>query len=175
MRALAGLIILFLPVLVFMLFLVLLIMALKRRTGTSFPYERQPRFLSPAERSFYGVLCQVVTDDQVVIVKVRLADLIKVESGGRRRDFWRYFNKIQGKHVDFVVCDRATMEPVYCVELDDRSHQANRRQERDTFVDRALEAAEVRLVRVPCKKGYSLDEVKQMLGMTLGVGYVGPS
>lgn len=105
---------------------------------------------------------------------MRVADLVKVESGYSRRDFWRFFNKISGKHVDFVVCDRATVEPVYCVELDDSSHQARKRQDRDVFVDEVFKAAGIRLVRVPCKRGYSLEEVRDLIGPgVVGVGWSG--
>lgn len=125
-----------------------------------FPYLRKQQFLSAAERSFYGVLCQVVGPDQIVIAKVRLADLVRVEPGIRGKGFFRHFNRISGKHVDFVVCDRATMEPVYCVELDDRSHKARARADRDDFVDAVMEAAGVRLVHVPCQAAYGIEEVR---------------
>lgn len=139
------------------------------RRGNQYPYERQKRFLSAAERSFYGVLCRVVRDDQVVLAKVRLADLVRVDPLVRRKEFWRHFNRIAGKHLDFVVCDRATMEPVYCVELDDKSHQERRRRDRDALVDGVMRAAELRMVRVPCRQAYGLEDVRAMVVAPVGV------
>ncbi|GGY57633.1 hypothetical protein GCM10011297_32960 [Bacterioplanes sanyensis] len=40
-------------------------------------YESVGRLLTPAERSFYGVLLSVVPDDITVMCKVRMADLLR--------------------------------------------------------------------------------------------------
>lgn len=50
------------------------------------------------------------------------------------------------KHVDFVLVEAADFG--VAVELDDSSHQRAKAKERDGFVDWALEAAGVRVVRV---------------------------
>jgi hypothetical protein len=47
--------------------------------GTS-AYEAVPEFLSPAERSFFGVLQQAVASEYQIFAKVRLADVF-VPSG----------------------------------------------------------------------------------------------
>lgn len=42
------------------------------------PYRLRDDFLSPAELSFYRVLCQAVGDQYVILAKVNLADLLFV-------------------------------------------------------------------------------------------------
>jgi len=57
-------------------------------------------------------------------------------------------NRVQSKHVDFVICDRATIRPLVAVELDDSSHARIGAGVPDEFVDAALTAATLPLVRV---------------------------
>ena len=97
------------------------------------PYRLSRRFLSPAELSFYRVLVQVIPEDTVVAVKPRLGDVRFVSRGSSGR--WAFQNKIQSKHVDFLVCDAKTMTPRLAIELDDKSHERADRMERDEFVD----------------------------------------
>lgn len=92
------------------------------------PYEKVHSILTPAERSFYEVLWAVArSEDLAVFTKVRLADLVEVRRGAGHRQALQ--NRIQQKHVDFVLCNTGRLAPVLVVELDDRSHQLPRRQE----------------------------------------------
>ncbi|MFP4346417.1 MAG: DUF2726 domain-containing protein, partial [Anaerolineales bacterium] len=119
-------------------------------------------FLSPAELSFYHVLRQVVGGRAVICAKVSLSDLFYAQTGdyGQNRG---YNNRIDRKHVDFLLCDPQTMEPLAGVELDDASHRRSDRQERDAFVDGVFEVAGVPLVHVPAQAGYALREVTARL------------
>jgi len=74
-----------------------------------------------------------------------------------------YTNKIDRKHVDFLLCNPKAVRPFLGIELDDKSHQRNDRQERDQFVDQVFAAAGIPLVRVPVKHTYSLQEVQALL------------
>ena len=41
---------------------------------------------------------------------------------------WRIaFRHINGKSVDYVLCDKATLQPVYAIELDDYTHEPRTR------------------------------------------------
>ena len=73
-----------------------------------------------------------------LFAKVRLLDLIEPISGIPK--YKTYFYKIQAKHVDFVICDSKLVARCI-IELDDNSHQAADRQDRDRFVDEALHTA----------------------------------
>ena len=69
------------------------------------PYRLRDDFLSRAEFSFYSVLVQSVGSKAVVCPKVNLADIFFVS---RPNENQRYRNKIDRKHVDFLLCDPAT-------------------------------------------------------------------
>lgn len=91
-----------------------------------FPYELRNNFLSAAELSFYEVLRGVVGSRAVVCPKVGLADVFWVHLEDKSK-FRIYTNKIDRKHVDFLLCEVASMRPLVGIELDDRSHQREAR------------------------------------------------
>jgi hypothetical protein len=106
------------------------------------------------------VLVTTVDDTATVLTKVNLSDLFFVS---RPRENAAYRNRIDRKHVDFLLCDATTMRPLVGIELDDRSHDAAKRQERDRFVERVFETAGLPLVRVPLRSGYSVNELRSLL------------
>ena len=132
----------------------------------SFPYHIRDDFLSPAEISFYHVLRNVVGEGATVCPKVSLGDLFYAQTGdyGENRS---WMNRIDRKHVDFLVCDSKTMRPVVGVELDDASHQKEERIERDQFVDQVFLAAGLPLARVPAQAQYNTSELKTYLRQAL--------
>src|SRR5207245_3737724 len=136
---------------VFVVGSVALLVTIANRRRRRSPYQRR-QFLSAAERSFFGVLVQAVSDEYLVFAKVRVADLLRVRPGEREPQ--AHLNRIIAKHVDFVLCDRESIAPVLAIELDDSSHSERNRPERDKFLDDAFSGAELSLVRVPARRTY---------------------
>ncbi len=118
------------------------------------PYRLRDDFLSRAEYSFYRVLLAAVGDQAVVCPKVNLNDVFFV---ARPNENQAYRNKIDRKHVDFLLCHPTTMKPLGGVELDDSSHQRADRRARDEFVDRVFAAAGLPIVHVVARASYSAD------------------
>lgn len=130
-----------------------------------FPFQSQGKLFSPAERSFLGVLDQILGDSLRVFGKVRLADVIKTKSGLSASARQSAFNQIQSKHLDFVVCDPSDLSIQFAIELDDSSHKKPNRQSRDAFVEQALSAAEIPLFRFPVTKSYSIEQIRNTIFM----------
>lgn len=124
------------------------------------PFKLRDDFLSNAELSFYRVLSQVVEGDKVIFTKVNLADLFFVV---RPKENPGYRNKIDRKHVDFLICSARDARPCYAVELDDSSHARPDRVERDAFVDAVFQTAGLPLVRVKAARNYDLRELQRLL------------
>jgi hypothetical protein len=82
------------------------------------PYRLRDDFLSPAEASFYHVLAHVSADWAVVLAKVNLGDLLYAPRAAGRAQ-WLMWNRINRKHLDYVLCDRQTLRPLLAVELDE--------------------------------------------------------
>jgi very-short-patch-repair endonuclease len=72
-------------------------------------------------------------------------------------------NRVNRKHVDFVLCEPQYLKPMIVVELDDGSHEADERMERDALVDQVLLAAQIRIVHVPAAKGYVVNEISKLI------------
>jgi very-short-patch-repair endonuclease len=117
--------------------------------------------LTPAERSFFGVLDQAVSSDFRIFAKVRLADLVRPAASGNRSEWQRAFNRISSKHVDFVLCDLRSLSVLGVVEIDDQSHKDAGRRGRDAFVDEALGAAGIPVVRFEAKRSYHAASLRQ--------------
>ncbi len=72
------------------------------QVGTELPYRQRDDFLSAAELSFYRVLAGAVGTRAAICCKVNLGDVFFVVSGKGNQG---YRNKIDRKHVDFLLCD----------------------------------------------------------------------
>jgi hypothetical protein len=70
---------------------------------------------------------------------------------------------VKPRHVDFVLYDHESTAPVLALELDDATHEAPDRRERDAFVDEALLVAGVVLVRVQAAAKYDARELGRVL------------
>lgn len=130
------------------------------------PYLLRDDFLSRAEHSFYLVLRSSIPEDITVCPKVSLGDVFYV--GSRDPSLFRaYTNKIDRKHIDFLLCDSKTMRPLMGIELDDKSHQRADRQERDEFVKEVFQVAQLPLLRVPVRPSYPSAEIMQKVEAAL--------
>lgn len=105
----------------------------------------QPRpFFSPHEKDAYHKLKEIADRrGYIVFAKVRLLDLL--EPVKNHPNYRTLFNKVQAKHVDFVLCNYE-MVPYIVIELDDSSHDTLRRKERDQFVDEVLTQCGYRII-----------------------------
>ncbi|MGF1794193.1 DUF2726 domain-containing protein [Photobacterium profundum] len=126
-------------------------------------YQKIPTLFSPAERSFYGVLESVLTDDLVLFGKVCVADVIKPKQGLSKKEWGSLFNKVSRKHFDFVICDKEYLTVICAVELNDSSHDNTDRENRDKFLADAMYSAGVPLVFIPAKRNYVVSEVTSLL------------
>lgn len=151
---------------IFILVLLVLLYALYRKFRRAnpwgrTPYERQEYFLSPAEKRFYDILQELVGEEITICPKPSVREVLRVRSDVKR-DRLKYFNWISQKHVDFVLCDRETMQILCAVELDDRSHERSDRKQRDTFLDKAFHKAGLPLFHIPCRQSYEAKDLNEL-------------
>lgn len=72
------------------------------------------------------------------------------------------FNHIAQKSVDFVLCHPDTLQPLAAIELDDSTHAAPKRQQRDHDVNAAFAQTSIPLHRIPAKPSYSRDDLHSL-------------
>lgn len=119
-------------------------------------------FFTKNENLFYRTLVEVLKNENVVIFsKVRMVDVIEIPR--KQENFMHYFNKMKAKHIDFLICDKEFFEPIYCIELDDKSHLQEKRVERDILVNEMFKKAGMPLIRIPAMKEYTVNEIKHLL------------
>lgn len=128
----------------------------------AYPFHLRDDFLSPAELSFFKVLRSVTGQQAVALAKVSLGDLFFAQTGDPRKNR-AMANRIDRKHVDFLLCDSTTMRPMLGIELDDRSHERPERKARDELVDWVFAAAGLPLLRVPVRQGYAPVELVALI------------
>jgi hypothetical protein len=150
--------------------LIILRMPKRPSAPVDFPYRSKAFLLSPAERSFLGVLDQVLSNTGYrVFAKVRLPDVVEVDNGLQRSAWQSAFNSISRKHVDFVVCRSDEMAIVGAIELDDESHEKSKRRDRDIVVDNILKAAGIPLLRVKAATGYAPNDIRNHLASKMNL------
>jgi hypothetical protein len=107
-------------------------------------YSFRKSFFNRTELAFYRSLKQAVSDRYSVFAKVRLLDLCTIP----QNSVYSAMNRVSKKHVDFLLCDPSTFEPVAAIEVDGPSHQRADRVERDAFVDDFFDQIDLPLIRV---------------------------
>jgi predicted RNA-binding Zn-ribbon protein involved in translation (DUF1610 family) len=145
---------------------------LGRQATSDLPYRRRDDFLSAAELSFYRVLRLVVKDRATILTKVNLADIFFV---ARPNENQTHRNRIDRKHVDFLICDSDMMTPLAGVELDDKSHARADRVARDRLVDSVFEAAGLPLFRIPAQSSYDQNALAGRLAPCMERNKIAPA
>jgi len=135
--------------LIFFLKLIPLIKTKKAQSTTTdenYPYTLR-RFLSQHEYKFYEALKPLADNyGYTIMSKVRIADIVEVQKGFNRSQYYSYFAKIQSKHVDFLLCDKQSVTPLLVVEIDDKSHNRAGRVKRDHFVDNLFKTVNLPII-----------------------------
>ena len=132
----------------------------------SYPYQVKDKLITDAERSFYGVLKLAAPKDLVVFPQICFDNFLSVKHG--TQNYQAASNKIRQKHVDFLLCESETLRPILAIELDDSSHKRKRRQERDRFVDQALDAAGFPILHITAARSYNTQELAKLIRKAIG-------
>lgn len=126
-------------------------------------YSVRDSIMSPAERSFAGVLNYAMPLQTTICYKVRLGDILTTRRGllgAVRKGAW---NRINQKHVDFLLVNAQTFAPLAAIELDDESHGERDRIERDRFVDAVFKACGVKVLHFRASAAYSPNDVRRRI------------
>jgi very-short-patch-repair endonuclease len=120
--------------------------------------------LSPREQEFHKLLVGLYPQ-HFVFAQVALSQLIDVRPGTANRLSIR--NQFSQLVADFVLCGR-DFSIALVIELDDPTHAAPDRQDADRRKTRAIEAAGMRLVRIPAGPLPQIAELRRMIQGSMG-------
>lgn len=113
--------------------------------NNTYHYIAKNSLMTKTESDFFIKLERTVNERYYVFPQVHLSAILDHRVKGQE---WKYaFRHINGKSVDYVLCDKVTLKPTYAIELDDYTHLQKDRKERDVEVERIFLAANLPLVR----------------------------
>jgi ssDNA-binding Zn-finger/Zn-ribbon topoisomerase 1 len=128
-----------------------------------YQYKLKGPLFSAPERSFYGVLSLVTARKAVIFAKVRIADILEPHQTSNQSAWQTAFNKINRKHFDYVLCRPDDLSIICVIELDDKSHNSKKQQERDSLVESACESANLKLHRFKVSDSYSVLSIQRAI------------
>lgn len=132
------------------------------------PYTKKRYLFSVAELKFFELLKEIIGDNYYIFPKVRICDIIEPKNKGD----YSNFNRIKSKHVDFLLCTKNLITSKIIIELDDKSHNAPSRQDRDKFVDEIFANAEIPIVHIKVQYAYNKEDVTQKLQEAYRTRYI---
>ncbi len=141
--------------LVAFLLIVIAIKSFLRRNDRSVDFSlfrKKERVMNESEQALFINLQKTLGDRYIILSKVRIEDFVEATHGvggyGAR-------GRVKSRHVDFLICDRATTQPLLAVELDGKSHRGEDQQERDRFVDELYKTIDLPIRHIPVGSNFS--------------------
>lgn len=126
-----------------------------------YKYNRKDFLISRPEHEFFNILVEILGNKYNIFSQVHLPTILDHKIKGQT---WKAaFSHINGKSVDFVICDKAYIKPLLAIELDDKSHDRLDRIERDSEVERILEEAGMPLVRFGNNGSFNKEEINRLI------------
>ena len=126
-----------------------------------FQYKKKDFLITRAEHEFFDILVDLFGSQYHVFTQVHLPTILEHKVNGQH---WKSaFSHINGKSVDFVLCDKAYIKPLLAIELDDASHERLDRIERDSEVERMLREADMPLLRIENKGSFDRESIKKQI------------
>lgn len=124
-----------------------------------FFYARKEYLMTASENEFFRILSEIAGDRYYIFPQIHLSALFTNKTYGR-------FSKLGGSRinqwsVDYVLCDRTTLKPIYAVELDDPTHNKPTRQARDAKVEQIFKDMNMPLVRFRDYRNLTKDQISQ--------------
>lgn len=132
-----------------------------KKSPAVYHYGRKEFFMNRAEHEFFDVLVDALGDGYYIFPQVHLSAILNHKINGQ--DWRAAFRRINGKSVDFVICDKDYIKPLVAIELDGRSHNEEAVRQRDETVERIFEDADLKLIRFTNHGVPNMDEVRRRL------------
>ena len=126
-----------------------------------YKYARKDFLISRPEHEFFDILVEILGSKYHIFTQVHLPTILDHKIKGQT---WKAaFSHINGKSVDFVICDKIYIKPLLAIELDDKSHDRLDRIERDSEVERMLQEAEMPLLRFGNNGSFNKEEISRLV------------
>jgi len=128
-------------------------------TSTDLPrYQKSKSLLTKAEHNLYRALIMANNGQFALFAKVRMGDFVFLANEPQDRKY--HANQVFCKHVDFLLCDNYSLEPLLAIELDDSSHKQYENYERDEFKNKTFHSVGLPVLRINIQQEYSAESLR---------------
>lgn len=166
-------------VIIFLFTIVICVLSILKSKGASgssssnFNFARRDPFLRQDEIALYERLTFALNDAHI-FPQVSMSAFVQYKG-----KYQAARNLFAQKYVDYLVCERKTMRPLYVIELDGASHRSAKVQKRDKQKNDVLASAGIPIMRYTSKN----VDLQTILGdyqsvvpeSTAGTGATGPT
>jgi hypothetical protein len=138
-----------------------------RLTDAGFPFTKRSDLLDLPSAALYDVLDSLLDRRYRVLSKVCLTRLLAVAEDLPAARQKAAVLALCGLAVDAVVCDRKTFSILGAVQIDPETDPDDGRRRSDAFVERALAAAGIPLVRVAAETAGDAEALKTVISRSM--------
>lgn len=124
-------------------------------------------FDSKAEADLFHMLMEMYGDRYHVFPQMAYSHIVQAKKNLPYRERFRYWNMINRKSADFVLCDKSEVVPRVVIELDGPTHQLEERKERDGFVDELMQRTGLPIRHLKLHEGTNRETVKSEVDRAL--------
>ena len=129
-------------------------------------YRKSKSVLTWRERVLLRSIRQATAGEYTILMKVRMGDFVWLANEPQDRKY--HSNQVLCKHVDFLLCDKISVEPLLVIELDDNSHKQADHAERDRFKDETFDAIGLPFLRIALQEKYDAEGLKKQIREKIG-------
>lgn len=124
------------------------------------PYSLHQTVLTAVEQRFYYRVVEALGSDYYVCPKIRLADVIDVR--GDAMEYNAAWNRIAAKRIDFLITNDL-FRPVLAIDLMGDSHFGGQQKGPDPWLERALGACGLPVLKVPARRDYDAGVLRRQI------------
>lgn len=115
------------------------------------------KILTQPEQILYFRLMQALPNN-IIFAQVQLSQILGIKKG---YNYQSWLNRINRMSVDFIICNKDS-SVVAIIELDDATHSLEKRKKADQKKDKALEAANVKIIRWQAKAMPNIEAIQSI-------------
>ncbi len=156
----------FLVLIVVAVLVIIFFLKTKREDDLSNYVKRKFLFDTKEEFDLFLLLCELFGDKYYVFPQVHYSHVIEARKGLDFSERMHYWNKINRKSADFVLCDKTQIVPQLVIELDGSSHDLDKRRERDEFINELIKVTGLKIKHLKSgsfNKDFIKKEIEEIL------------
>lgn len=129
-------------------------------------YKIKSNFMTPSEIKMYKILVLATKEIREkynlkleIFAQVALNRIVEINNMRKQEEL---FKNISERSIDFVLYNKEIDKIHCCIELDDETHNQEKRQKRDKIIDNAL-SRNIKMIHIKRENNYNLESIIQAI------------